>query len=101
MALRCLARGVERAAQVLDQVVRMLEADRKADHAFGDPGLRELVRRHPEVRRRRRMNDERRRIAHVSEVREEPERLDELPPLRARPPELEAENGSATLRQEP
>ena len=37
--------------QVLDQVVGVLEADRQPDRAFGDAGLGEILRRHPEMRR--------------------------------------------------
>ena len=37
--------GVQRLIEIGDQVVDVLDADRKADHVFGDTGFRKLFRR--------------------------------------------------------
>jgi hypothetical protein len=50
---------------------------------------------------RRRRGDQRLRVADVGEVRKDPQRFDEPASLRARAIEVEAEYGTATLRQEP
>src|SRR5437899_4299767 len=99
IALGGLAGSVQRATQVFDQVVRVLEPDRQADRAFGNPGLDELLRRHPEMRGARRMDDQRFRVTDIGEMREDLQRLDERTALRARAPQVEAENRTAASRQ--
>ena len=79
----------------------ILEADRQPDRAFGDAGAPQLLGRHPEMRRRRRMDDQRLRVADVGEMREDPQRLDEAPSLLARAAQVEAEHGAAAARQQP
>src|SRR5713226_4600589 len=71
-------RSPKRAREVLDQITGMLEADREPHGSRRDAGGRERSIVHAEVRRRRRMDHERFRVADVGEMREERERLDEL-----------------------
>ena len=43
MQLLTLARGVERATQVFDEIIGVLEPDGEPDRAFGDAGGREIL----------------------------------------------------------
>src|SRR5437899_6860980 len=97
-APRSALRGAQPARQILDQVVGVLEPDRKADRARGDPRLGERRVAHAEMRRARRMDHERLGVADVGEVRKNPEGLDETPARRAIALEAEAENGTAAAR---
>src|SRR6185437_3453540 len=84
-----------------DEIGRVLEADRKPYRAFGDAGAGEVGSAHAEVRCRRRMDDERLRVADVGEVREQAQRLDEPATLLARAAQIEAEDRTAAARKEP
>src|SRR6185437_6418766 len=53
-----ISRLPQRALQVLDQIVAMLEAGGEADEALADPEFGAAFRRQPLMRRRRRMGDE-------------------------------------------
>ena len=75
---------LERALEVVDQVVGIFEADREADRARADAGPRERRVVHAEVGGRGRMDHERAAVADVGEVREDLQRLDERAALRAR-----------------
>ena len=59
------SRLLERRRQILDQIVRMLEADREADEAFADAELGAVLGLQPLVRRRRRMGDEALGVAEI------------------------------------
>src|SRR5262245_12910850 len=95
-----LLRSVERATQVFDEVVRILQADREPDRARADPGRRERGIVHPEVRRRGGMDHERLRVADVGEMREHAQAFDKTAPGRPTAPEREAEDRAAAPRQE-
>ena len=90
---------MQRAAQVLRQILRIFEADGKPDRALVDAGLVQIIGRHSKMRRRRGMDDERFRVAHIRKMREELERLDEATSLLARTFEVEAKHRPAATRQ--
>jgi hypothetical protein len=91
---------MQRAAQIFEQIVGVLQSDRKANRPFGDAGFLEVVRRHPEMRRRGRMDDERLGVADIGEMGKELERLDEASSLFARRFEIETEYGTRAARQQ-
>ena len=72
-----LLRGLQRALEVVDQIVGVFEADRQADRAFGDAGCGERGGVHAEVRGRGRVDHERTGVADVRQMREQRERFDE------------------------
>src|SRR5205085_8301287 len=78
----------------------MLEADRQAYRSRRDARGRKRSIVHAEVRRRRRMDHERFRVADVGEVREERKGLDELAARIAPALELEGEDRTRAARIE-
>ncbi len=87
-------------AQILGQVLRILEADRQANGALGNAGLRQVLGGHPEMRRRRRVDHQRLGVADVGEVRKEIQRLDEFASLRPRPAKVERKHRAAPAWQQ-
>jgi len=80
LANRGAARHVERLRQILENVVWVFEADRKAHVTGRDAGRELLVRRQLLMRSRRWMNGERACVADVGDMVEKFERVDELAP---------------------
>ena len=89
-ALGCAKGGLE----VSDQIVGILESDRQAQGSFADAGGREGVGIHPEMGRGGGMDDERTRVAHIGQMREQPQRLDETPAGRTIARSLTGNQGS-------
>ena len=71
------ARRVERLRQIREDVVGMLDADRKAHIAGRDAGRELLLRRQLLMRGRGRMDGERARVADIGDMVEKLERVDE------------------------
>src|SRR5207249_9186892 len=95
----CLPSSMQRAAQVLLQVLRVFEPDRKPNRALGDACLAQVLGRHSKMRRRRGMDDERFCVADIRKMREKLERLDKATSPVARTFEVEAEDRPAATRQ--
>src|SRR5581483_2909182 len=91
MRLRLL-RGAQRLAEIVENVARILEADREADEFLADAGS--LQGRFVELAMGRagRMNDQRLRVTHIGEMRGELQGVDELAPRRAAALHAEADH---------
>ncbi len=92
--------GLERALEVVNQVVRVLQADRQADRPLRDAALGHGLVGHAEVRGAGRVDHQRAAVAHVGQVAEYLERLDELLALLAMPLDVEAEDRPRAARQQ-
>ena len=72
--------GLQCLRQIRQYVLLVLDADRQAYIAIGDPGLQLLFGGQLRMRRRCRMNREAARIADIGDVVEHLERIDKAPP---------------------
>src|ERR1700722_6772451 len=87
---------VEPLRQILENVVWVFEADRKAHVTGRDAGRELLVRRQLLMRSRRWMNGERACVADVGDMVEKFERVDELTPRLYAALEFEADQAAVT-----
>src|ERR1700722_7500618 len=74
------ARRVQRAVEIGENVVDMLDADREADIAFRNAGFDLILRRKLRMGGRGGMNGEAARVADIGDVIEELQAVDETPP---------------------
>src|ERR1700722_2054911 len=87
---------VERLRQILENVVRVFEADGKAHVTGRDAGRELLVRRQLLMRGRGRMNGKRACVADVGDMVQKLERVDELAPCLDAALELETDEAAVT-----
>ena len=81
-------------AEVVDEVADVLEADRDAQHAVGDADRGARLGRQPAVRRRRRVGDERLRVAEVVGDVDDLQRVHQRERLVLASVELEGDDGA-------